>query len=103
MEYLQQPQETTLESDGFYLRFRTLEMRVPVDRLVQRELDNVIHIKCMASVDTARAIGREAKAVVALRSHRSSLFGFGGHSRAIGRSNIVPGLDLKSNLACAMG
>ncbi|XP_035892710.1 uncharacterized protein LOC118503492 [Anopheles stephensi] len=101
MEYLQQQQETTLESDGFHLRYRTLEMRVPVDRLVQRELDNVIHIKCMASVDAAPSVGREAKAVVALRSHRSSLFGFGGHNRATGRSSIVPGLDLKSNLAAA--
>ncbi|XP_050076579.1 uncharacterized protein LOC126563843 [Anopheles maculipalpis] len=99
MEYLQQQQETTLESDGFYLRYRTLEMRVPVDRLVQRELDNVIYIKCMASVDAAPSIGREANAVVGLRSHRSSLFGFGGHSRATGRSNIIPGLDLKVNLA----
>ncbi|XP_052900760.1 uncharacterized protein LOC128307080 [Anopheles moucheti] len=98
MEYLQQQQETTLESDGFYLRYRTLEMRVPVDKLVQRELDNVIHIKCMASVDAIPSVGREAKAVVALRSHRSSLFGFGGHSRAAGRSNIVPRLVLNSDL-----
>uniref|UniRef100_A0A182M5Z1 Ig-like domain-containing protein n=1 Tax=Anopheles culicifacies TaxID=139723 RepID=A0A182M5Z1_9DIPT len=97
MEYLQQQQETTLESDGFYLRYRTLEMRVPVDKLVQRELDNVIHIKCMASVDAIPSVGREAKAVVALRSHRSSLFGFGGHSRAAGRSNFVPKL-VSSNL-----
>ncbi|XP_058063263.1 uncharacterized protein LOC131213269 [Anopheles bellator] len=94
MEYLQQQQETTLESDGFYLRYRTLEMRVPVDRLVQRELDNVIHIKCMATVDAVPAAGREAKAVIALRSHRSSLFGFGGHSQASGRSRHCPGFPL---------
>uniref|UniRef100_A0A182JG54 Ig-like domain-containing protein n=1 Tax=Anopheles atroparvus TaxID=41427 RepID=A0A182JG54_ANOAO len=92
MEYLQQQQETTLESDGFYLRYRTLEMRVPVDRLVQRELDNVIHIKCTATLDAVPLPSRDAKAVIALRSHRSSLFGFGGSSRAAGRSALVPGL-----------
>ncbi|XP_053678207.1 pregnancy-specific beta-1-glycoprotein 11-like [Anopheles nili] len=94
MEYLQQQQETTLESDGFNLRFRMLEMRVPVDRLVQRELDNVIHIKCIASVDAVPSMGRESQADVALRSHRSSLFGFGGHSRAAGRSFFGPRFTL---------
>ncbi|XP_050100209.1 uncharacterized protein LOC126580903 [Anopheles aquasalis] len=92
MEYLQQQQETTLESDSFHLRYRTLEMRVPIDRLVQRELDNAIHIKCVATVDLVPGASREAKAVIALRSHRSSLFGFGGggggagghHSNAAG-------------------
>ncbi|XP_058127589.1 uncharacterized protein LOC131291276 [Anopheles ziemanni] len=90
MEYLQQQQETTLESDGFVLRYRTLEMRVPVDRLVQRELDNVIHIKCTATLDAVPLPGRDAKAVIALRSHRSSLFGFGGNSRAAMAGHLLP-------------
>lgn len=98
MEYLQQLQETSLESDGFVIRYRMLEMRVPVDRLVQRELDNVIHIKCVATVDAVPSVGRETKTVVALRSHRSSLFGFGGNSRAASRTSLVPALTLNSDL-----
>uniref|UniRef100_A0A182PVT5 Ig-like domain-containing protein n=1 Tax=Anopheles epiroticus TaxID=199890 RepID=A0A182PVT5_9DIPT len=98
MEYLVQMQETSVDSDGFSLRNRTLEMRVPVDRLVQRELDNGIHIKCVATVVGVPTAEREAKAVVALRSHRSSLFGFGGTNRAAGRTNLVPGLTLNSDL-----
>ncbi|XP_309122.6 pregnancy-specific beta-1-glycoprotein 11 [Anopheles gambiae] len=101
MEYLQQLQETSLESDGFVIRYRMLEMRVPVDRLVQRELDNVIHIKCVATVDAVPSVGRETKTVVALRSHRSSLFGFGGNSRAASRTSLVPALTLNSDLNSA--
>uniref|UniRef100_A0A182FIQ0 Ig-like domain-containing protein n=1 Tax=Anopheles albimanus TaxID=7167 RepID=A0A182FIQ0_ANOAL len=100
MEYLQQQQETTLESDSFQLRYRTLEMRVPIDRLVQRELDNAIHIKCIATVDLVPAASREAQAVITLRSHRSSLFGFGagGHNSAAGASVPVATATGRSSL-----
>lgn len=73
IEYLQPLQETTLESDSFVLRYRTLEMHLPVDRLFPKGVDRtILHIKCIAAIDSVPTAGRETTAIVAVQSHRWS-------------------------------
>lgn len=73
IEYLQPLQETTLDSDTFLLRYRTLEMHLPVDKLFPKGVDHAaLHIKCIAAIDSFRTAGRETTTVVAVRSHHWS-------------------------------
>ncbi|XP_055617641.1 uncharacterized protein LOC129762994 [Toxorhynchites rutilus septentrionalis] len=73
IEYLQPLQETTLDSDSFMLRYRTLEMHLPVDRLFPKGVDRtILHIKCIAAIDSVPTGGRETTAIVAVQSHRWS-------------------------------
>ncbi|XP_055522951.1 uncharacterized protein LOC129717131 [Wyeomyia smithii] len=81
IEYLQPLQETTLESDSFVMRYRILEMHLPVDRLFPKGVDRtILHIKCIAAIDAVRTAGREATALVAVQSHRWSWIIGGMHS-----------------------
>ncbi|XP_021696002.1 uncharacterized protein LOC5571213 [Aedes aegypti] len=71
IEYLQPPHETTLDNENYPLRFRTLEMHLPVDRLFPKGVDHAkLHIKCIAAIDSVRmAAGRETTTVVTVQSH----------------------------------
>ncbi|XP_055607188.1 uncharacterized protein LOC129754943 [Uranotaenia lowii] len=74
IEYLQPLQETTADMDNFLLKYRTLEMHLPVDRLFPKGVDRtVLHIKCIAAIDSlGLAGGRESTTVVVVQNHRWS-------------------------------
>jgi hypothetical protein len=57
-------QETTIENDGFLLRFRTLEMRFFLDRKIDRNLRGKINLKCIATMDKLPDVIRESNAVI---------------------------------------
>ncbi|XP_058443088.1 uncharacterized protein LOC131425313 [Malaya genurostris] len=86
IEYLLPAQETSLESDNFVLRYRILEMHLPVDRLFPKGVDRtILHVKCIDAIDAVRTAGRETTTRVAVQSHRWSWI-IGGMSSGGGGS-----------------
>ena len=57
-------QETTIENDGFLLRYRTLEMRFFLDRKIDRNLKGKINLRCIARIDQLPDVTRESSAVI---------------------------------------
>ncbi|XP_062545385.1 uncharacterized protein LOC134211971 [Armigeres subalbatus] len=108
IEYLQLPHETTLDNESYLLRYRTLEMRLPVDRLYPKGVDHAkLHIKCIAAVDSVRTAGRETTTTVVVRSHHwwivmgGSVHGGGHRSESFSWNVLVPLLLITSLLNLA--
>jgi hypothetical protein len=63
-EFLQQEQETTIENEGFILRYRTLELRFFTDEIHFGELSGKIRLRCLAKIDEIAEATRESTVVV---------------------------------------
>nr|XP_029708095.1 uncharacterized protein LOC109427463 [Aedes albopictus] len=102
IEYLQPPHETTLDNDSYLLRYRTLEMHLPVDRLFPKGVDHAkLQVKCIAAIDSVQTTaGRETATTVTVQSHHwwivmgGSIHSGGHRSRALPWSQIAPLLSL---------
>ncbi|EAT38383.1 AAEL009729-PA [Aedes aegypti] len=63
-DYLQPQQETTIESDGFILRYRTLELRFHIDEARLGKIKGKLMLKCLARIDAFPQGTRETTQVV---------------------------------------
>ncbi|XP_055715549.1 uncharacterized protein LOC129809616 [Phlebotomus papatasi] len=67
-EYLQPLHETTIESDGFQLRFRSLELRFHIDKARHENVRNTMRLKCLARVEQIPTATRESSIAVYIAS-----------------------------------
>ncbi|KXJ72941.1 hypothetical protein RP20_CCG016895 [Aedes albopictus] len=63
-DYLQPQQETTIENDGFILRYRTLEIRFHIDEARLGKIKGKLMLKCLARIDAFPQGTRETTQVV---------------------------------------
>ncbi|XP_062545343.1 uncharacterized protein LOC134211945 [Armigeres subalbatus] len=63
-DYLQPQQETTIENDGFILRYRTLEIRFHIDEARLGKIKGKLVLKCLARIDAFPQGTRETTQVV---------------------------------------
>ncbi|XP_055612923.1 uncharacterized protein LOC129759473 [Uranotaenia lowii] len=63
-EYLQPQQETTIENDGFSLRYRTLEIRFHIDEGKLGKINGRLTLKCLARIDAIPQASRESTQII---------------------------------------
>ncbi|KFB37875.1 AGAP000937-PA-like protein [Anopheles sinensis] len=63
-DYLQPPHETTVENDGFLLRYRTLEIRFYIDEKRLGKLKGKLALKCLARIDSIPQATRESTQII---------------------------------------
>ncbi|XP_058822260.1 uncharacterized protein LOC131683892 [Topomyia yanbarensis] len=63
-DYLQPQQETTIENDGFILRYRTLEIRFHIDEDRLGKIKGKLALKCLARIDSIPQGTREATQII---------------------------------------
>ncbi|XP_065082408.1 uncharacterized protein LOC135704818 [Ochlerotatus camptorhynchus] len=63
-DYLQPQQETTIENDGFILRYRTLEIRFHIDETRLGKIKGKLTLRCLARIDAFPSWSRETTQVV---------------------------------------
>ena len=60
---MQQQQETTIDADGFKMRYRSLEIRFVVDKSLFANAKGIIKLKCLAKIDAIPSATRESTAL----------------------------------------
>ncbi|XP_055617305.1 uncharacterized protein LOC129762789 [Toxorhynchites rutilus septentrionalis] len=63
-DYLQPQLETTVENDGFILRYRTLEIRFHIDETRLGKIKGKLMLKCLARIDAIPQGTRESTQVI---------------------------------------
>ncbi|KAJ6639017.1 hypothetical protein Bhyg_11756 [Pseudolycoriella hygida] len=67
-DYLQPPHETTINTDGFILRSRSVEIRFRIDKTRLAKSRGIMKMKCLAKIDQFPAATREKTAKVFIMS-----------------------------------
>ncbi|KAL9695266.1 hypothetical protein quinque_014551 [Culex quinquefasciatus] len=63
-DFLQPQQETTIDNDGFTLRYRTLEIRFHIDEVRLGKIKGKLALKCLARIDAIPQGTRESTQII---------------------------------------
>lgn len=67
-DYLQPPHETTINTDGFILRSRSVEIRFRIDKTRLAKSQGIMKMKCLAKIEQFPAATREKTTKVFIMS-----------------------------------
>ncbi len=67
-DYLQPPHETTINTDGFILRSRSVEIRFRIDKTRSAKSQGIMKMKCLAKIEQFPAATKEKTVKVFIMS-----------------------------------